>query len=313
MSRKIRSTLGSTPADLVSDLLYVGDCLHKARQDNTELSDVILDIDRQQLGFHLKHKEKTFAESATANPLLRQLNIGQDAVKDNILIHRSHLVIRSKKYQGIRIDGNSNFRDGKTNTNWAVYKSITDGEGHIVTAALYVPSAGIVYVADQNTAYTITFAKPDMKNGCLSELHIAPSLKLPFTAEYGSWHKANYSIVKTIFTTMVRQNIGGSIRESGMKQLPLLWVANGERGLAVMGNVERDSDRTGEFIAQKAGVKISEIPIESDPESRISVFALHPTIEQHVLEYFRQALHLSQGSIIGGKTRIYPEEIVRAR
>ena len=307
LPEKLDSKLDRTSCELVKDLFYVGSHLRAARKNHEHIEDVIDDINNQKLGFELKTKQKAVLEDTQVAPMLVALGVDETMVKDHRIAPKFSISIKGEASKGICIDGDHNFRDGRTNTNWAVYKSIKNGAGEIVSAAIYVPNSNIIYVANEKRAYTIELGKkPDA--GKISEFKIAPVLRRPFTAEYASWHKVRYSIAKAIFSTLVRENIGGSIRESGMDQLPLIWAANGERGLAVLNNVKPDADKTGAFIAQKAGAAVVEIPITTDPEGRSSLFSMHPDIEEKVLGYFDQAMKLSHGFIMPGNTQVYGKE-----
>lgn len=145
----------------------------------------------------------------------------------------------------------------------------------------------------------------------MESLQVSENLKEPCTGEWGSWHRIAYSPLKMAYSTIVRENLGGSVRETGMKQLPLVWVATGERGIVHMGNMEHDWDKTGAFIAQKAGLNIHEIPITTDREGRRSVIVTHPSKEQATLRYFHDAIKLMNGYIQTGQTKVYhPQQVM---
>ncbi|HPF77699.1 MAG TPA: hypothetical protein PLF01_00285, partial [Alphaproteobacteria bacterium] len=98
--------------------------------------------------------------------------------------------------------------------------------------------------------------------------------------------------------------VGGSLRESGMKEAPFVWVGLDRLGYTMMGNLKPKDGLVGSFIAEKTGAVLIRLPITSDSQGRDVVFAIHPDIVGAVTEKFFDAVKLSQGDVTIGAPKL---------
>lgn len=138
---------------LVTKLQLVGDTLHEARLHYDTIEEVIKAVDNKKCGFRLEHSEESYTQQNDANPILREIGVDEELVRNERYVHKSRIRIKGKGYKDIKIDGNSNFRDGSSNPGWTVYTSTTDRAGKIIAAAIYMPTAHKMFLADENGAY----------------------------------------------------------------------------------------------------------------------------------------------------------------
>lgn len=207
LSEADKKTLGNEQVELLTKLTHVGNQLYKARQAHENIDEVITDLGKRDCGFTLVKKEEILDEEAEASPLLRELGVTQDMVADTRHTHKLRLKISGKKYDGIKIDGANNYREGRSNPTWSVCKSLTNEKGEITGAAIYVPAARMAYVANEQGAWSVELPrKEEDRKPRIHELKVSEKMKEPFLAEYGSWHRLTYSIPKAIFTSQVRES-----------------------------------------------------------------------------------------------------------
>lgn len=295
---------GAVINPLLDELLSLGDILNDARRDylgaeNENIKRVIADVNAMKKGFTLEHKEGEAKQSPIRRSRLREL-IGIPEEPGTKALSRDTIKIKiaenSPFKHHIRFDAAANYKDG--NHNWGVHANIEDESGNITHAAIYMPELGQIYVADQNAAHIISFPQYRSANQDIKIQDIKIGQLVPkFNAETGSWHSKGRALVKTLFTLFTREEVGGSLRESGMKEAPFVWVGLNRFGYSFIGNLKKEDGRTGTFIAEKAGATIVRFPITSDTDNRDAVFALHPDLVNKVLKRFVRAIRISSGDI----------------
>lgn len=288
---------------LLDELVSVGDILNTARKKDWDIDRLVSRFNGANHGFKLKHTVAQFTADVGISATRLRIKLGLSSQGDPTKPYfapKDKIKIKGEKIgRGIRIDSAANFKDG--DPNWAVYKSITNpSDGAITSAAIYVPSTREIYVSDQKKAHHIFLPTHGDEELNIHRLKITP-LRIKFAAELGSWHTKERALVKTIFSTMIRESIGGSLHDTGMTELPFAWVSSGARGYAFIGNLKKNKGNVGAFIAEKGGAHIVRVPITTDSEDRDALFALHPDIADQVLEKFYKAIELSEGDVTIGE------------
>lgn len=298
---------------LIERILSVGDALNDARRKYDNIEDIIHYIDTTDLDFKLKHKTGDVSQSPIRRSKIRE-TLGIPEQEGPSVLSRDTIKIKmpgkksgkmaSKKTIKIKFDAAANYKDG--NHNWGVHAHVKNKQGDITQAAIYLPETGQIYVADEQGAHYISFpqfrsASQEIK---ISKIEIG-ELGPKFNAEVGSWHTKERAFVKTLFTTLMRENIGGSLRETGMKEAPFAWVGLNRLGYSFIGNLKPKDGKTGAFIAEQAGAVVIRAPITSDSQGRDALFAVHPDIADAVLGKFNEAIKLSQNDVtIGTPTTV---------
>ncbi len=297
---------GQNLLPLIEELLSVGDALNDARRDYKDTRELIGYINKSNFSFKLKHKTGAASQSPIRRSSIRE-GLGIPEKEGPSVLSRDIIKIKTKKKTAgkkpigkIHFDAAANYKDG--NHNWGVHLHVKNEHGDITQAAIYLPETGQIYIANQDGAHCINFPqfRSTRQDIQIHQVKIG-ELSAKFNAEVGSWHTKERSFVKAIFTTLVRESIGGSLRETGMKEAPAAWVGLNRLGYAFIGNLKSKDGQTGTFIAEQMGAVIVRLPITSDSQGRDALFSLHPDIAETVLKEFASAIKLSQNDVTIGK------------
>ena len=286
---------------LLDELVVVGDALDHVRRKSANIDDVVSHFDKGNFGFSLKQTVGMFEADVGISPTYLRIRVGLSKKRGSVKPYASPKdtvkIVPDEVGHDVCIDAVTNYKDG--DPNWAVCKSIKDDDGRIKAAAIYMPATREVFVSDRKKAYRIFVPRGPSEKPFVHHLSVEP-LRVKFKAEVGSWHTKERALVKALFTTMVRENIGGSLHDNGMVEVSSAWVGAGVRGYSFIGNLNPSKGHIGAFIAERSGVDVVRAPITSDHEGREALFALHPDIAQDVLDYFYKAIKMSKGDVTIG-------------
>ncbi len=286
--------------DIISELLQVGNKLNTARDKHADTTKLVKRINKRNYGFKLKLQEKEEPQSPIRASAIRK-KLGIPEREESKVLSRNKICIkRSENALKISFDSAANYQD--SNRNWGIHSHIKDSQENITHAAIYMPKTGEVYAADLSGSYKISFNQQTGKIR-IKKIHIG-ELPTKFNAEVGSWHTKERAFVKTFFTLSMREEVGGSLRESGMKEVPFVGVSLNEFGYSMLGNLKPKDGAVGTFIAGQAGASIIRLPITSDSQGRDAVFAIHPDLTESVLQRFHTALKLSENDVTVGEPTV---------
>lgn len=302
LNDKLHKELSSKDSNLLSRLIDVGDKLNIARRKYQNIEDVIEDINASKFDFKIKRKISNDSAKKIPPFYLRvQTGLNEpDEVSVQTVFSRDKLSLK----MNIFFDGSANYKDG--DPNWAVCDYKKNKNGEIKRAAIYMPATGDIYFANKEQAYHIILPRYKEEKLQIRKISIPP-LKRKFGAEYSSLHTQERSIFKAVFTSLVREKVGGSLHEIGMRELPAAWVGSGVRSHAALGNMKKNEGRVGQFIAEKAGAVILRDPIITDKKEREMNFIMHPDIAEKVMEKFKKAVTLAKGDIVTENTKMLVE------
>ena len=298
---------------LISEALLAGDKLFDLRRQHNDIHALIAAAKSDDsIPFKLKHKVGEAPKSPIRYSSLRD-KLGVPESNHADVLSRDSIKIKGLKdfEHKVTFDAAANFKDG--NHNWGVHASIENAQGQITHGVIYMPSIGQIYFADENGAHIIsfpTFRSAD-QNIRIERIAIGP-LSPKFNCEVGSWHTKERALVKTLFTMLLREEVGGSLRETGMKEAPFAWVALNRLGYAFIGNLKPEDGRVGAFIAAKGGANVLRIPLTSDSQGRSIVLAAHPALEEDILAYFNRALTVANDDVTIGAPAVINRNSDRA-
>jgi hypothetical protein len=310
IERYINDLTGDTALlGLVHDVLRSGDKLHGLRRTHDDVYDLIAAAKADKsIPFKLKYKECAAEKSPIRHSTVREkLGIPESDRAD--VLSRDVIKIKPRKSNpkkredlkhSVSFDAAANYKDG--NHNWGMHANIEDGEGNITHAAIYMPETGQIYFANEEGAHVALFPSFQSRSNEIVIRRIAIGALSPkFNCEVGSWHTKERAPVKMLFTMPLREEVGGSLRETGMKEAPFPWVALNRMGYSFIGNMKPTDGRSGAFIAAQGGANVMRIPLTSDSQGREIVFASHPAVQDDVMRYFDQALELAGGDVTIGE------------
>lgn len=285
---------------LIAEVLSVGDTLADLRSEHNDARAIINHVnDDKSIPFKLKHKVGAAEKSPIRHSKTREkLSSPEQETAD--VLSRDNIKIKPKGLtHAVRFDAAANFKDG--NHNWGVHANIEDEDGNLTHSAIYIPEIGQLYFASDEGAHIVSFPRSRGTSQETKFQRIAIGKLCPkFNCEVGSWHTKERAPIKLLFTMRLREEVGGSLRETGMKEAPFPWVALNRLGYAFIGNLKPEDGRSGAFIAAQGGATVMRIPITSDSQGRDIVLAVHPAIEQNVIDYFNQALVLGEDDVTVG-------------
>lgn len=285
---------------LIEEVLSVGDTLADLRSEHNDAIAIIDQVNGDEsIPFKLKHKVGE-AKKSPIRPSKTREKLGSPEPDNADVLSRDNIKIKPKKLtHAVRFDAAANFKDG--NHNWGVHANIEDEDGNVTHSAVYIPEIGQLYFASEEGAHVVSFPRSRSKDQETKIQRIAIGQLSPkFNCEVGSWHTKERAPIKLLFTMRLREEVGGSLRETGMKEAPFSWVALNRLGYAFIGNLKPEDGRTGAHIAAQGGATVMRIPITSDSQGRDIVLAVHPALEQDVIDYFNQALKLGEDDVTIG-------------
>ncbi len=307
--KDIRQHLPKDAAKLLAELKSVGDELYKTRRQHDSIEAVVEGINSKRLDFKLRHAVYDKPDKEIP-PFHLRVQTGlnkENKTSKQTVFSRDKVTIKSRNHNYF-LDGSANYKDG--DPNWALCNAVKDSKGDIKSAGIYHPVMGEFYYADKTSAYRIMLPRFKGEELTVKEFNIPP-LRKKFAAEYASMHTQERSIFKAVFTSLVRENVGGSLHEVAMTETPAAWVGLGVRSHTVLGNSKMPEGEIGAFIAEKAGAVVVRDPILTDSKNRDMVFVMHPDVAKDVMKKFVKAVKLAKGDIVteNTKTLVEPSEL----
>ncbi|MDG1287629.1 MAG: hypothetical protein P8P30_08725 [Rickettsiales bacterium] len=294
--------------ELICTLREVGDRLYASRRTDDKIENAVKDFNQSASDYQLTLKRSNNSPKKIQPFHLRVATGVNEEGETSLQTAFSRETVGIKVKDGnpykIKFDASANYKDG--DPNWAICGSIRNNDGSLKKAVVYMPVLGEFYFADKKAAYRIRLPRFEGEKTEIKQIKIPP-LRTKFGAEYTSMHTQERAIFKALFSTLVRENVGGSLHEIGMDEVPSIWTGLGIRSHAVTGNLTKSSGELGAFIAEKAGATVIRAPIITDSKGRDILFVMHPKIANKVIEKFVAAVKLAKGDFVTENTHFLVE------